>query len=79
VQFKKLMDGDRFFFTHKDQTGSFTPAQLEEIRKRRLSDILCENTGIAMMRGNVFLGASTSSQTLKPCSQARAINIDLFV
>ena len=34
LQFKKLMDGDRFFFTHKDQTGSFTPTQLEEIRKR---------------------------------------------
>ena len=46
---------------------------------RRLSDILCENTGIAKMRENVFLDASTSAQTLKPCSEARAINIDLFV
>ena len=34
LQFKKLMDGDRFFFTHKEQTGSFTPTQLKEIRKR---------------------------------------------
>ena len=89
-----------FSFTHKNQTGSFIPTQLAEIRKmwisilpnkktimkgkplkccRRLSDILCENTGIAMVRGNVFLDASTSSQTLKPCSEARAISIDLFV
>ena len=28
------MDGDRFFFTHRNQTGSFTPKQLGEIRKR---------------------------------------------
>jgi len=79
LQFKKLMDGDRFFFTHKDQTGSFTPTQLEEIRKRRLSDILCENTGISRMRGNVFLDASTSGETLKLCSEARAIIVDLFI
>ena len=55
MQFKKLMDGDRFFFTHKDQAGSFTTAQLNQLRKRTLRDIICENTDLSKTRGNVFL------------------------
>ena len=33
-QFRDLKDGDRYFFTHKDQEGSFTKDQLREIRPR---------------------------------------------
>jgi len=54
-QFKKLMDGDRFFFTHDHQVGSFSTAQLSQLRKRTLRDIICENTEIVKTRENVFL------------------------
>merc|ERR1719452_349963 len=55
IQFKRLMDGDRFFFTHQNEVGSFTTSQLSQLRKRTLRDIICENTELAKARGNVFL------------------------
>ena len=49
-QFSALKTGDRFFFTHKDQAGSFNQEQLRQIRSRRLSDIICQNTDISSTR-----------------------------
>ena len=49
-QFSALKTGDRFFFTHKDQRGSFNQEQLRQIRSRRLSDIICQNTDISSTR-----------------------------
>ena len=90
-QFKSLMDGDRFFFTHKDQVGSFTTDQMVEIKKRwldltlpfnhefrRLSDILCDNTDIANIQDQVFLAVSPTNQR-RPCSISRQINVQKFV
>merc|ERR1711910_291168 len=57
-QFKALKDGDRFFFTHKNQAGSFTSKQLKEI--------ICDNTDITSTRENVFL----LTGDLKDCASA---------
>ena len=90
-QFKNLMDGDRFFFTHKDQVGSFTTDQMVEIKKRwlgltfpinletrRLSDVLCDNTDIANIQDQVLLAVSPTNQR-RPCSISRQINVQKFV
>ena len=55
-QFKLLMDGDRYFYRHT-KGESIHPLGdhcLKEISKRRLSDIICENTDITELAGNVF-------------------------
>ena len=47
-QFKRLKDGDRFFFTHPDKGSKHEmglPAKVKAaVRRRRLGDILCDNT-----------------------------------
>ena len=52
--FKKVLNGDRFFFTHKNQAGSFTAEQLKQLRRRTLRDVICENTEVAKARRSVF-------------------------
>jgi len=74
IQFEKLMYGDRFFFTHRNQVGSFTPAQLKQLRKRTLRDIICQNTEITKARENVFLLRGK----MKDCEDVNQLDLDLF-
>ena len=53
-QFKGLMDGDRFFFTHKNQVGSFSKDAQEHIMDRKLADIMCDNTSLERIPRNAF-------------------------
>ncbi|XP_077547271.1 salivary peroxidase/catechol oxidase-like [Haemaphysalis longicornis] len=41
--FRNLKFGDRFYYEHEGQAGSFAPEQVQEIRKTSLAQILCEN------------------------------------
>ena len=54
-QFKRSMDGDRFFFTHRDQSGSFTKFGRRILIDCTLSGIICDNTGITHVPENAFL------------------------
>jgi hypothetical protein len=49
------MEGDRFFFTHKDQSGSFTKTAKTALINRTLAGIICDNTEIMAVPSNVFL------------------------
>lgn len=46
TQFSSVRVGDRFWYELGNQPSSFTPAQLEEIRKSRLARVLCDNTDL---------------------------------
>ena len=74
-QFAAIKTGDRFFFTHQDQVGSFTRTQLRQIRSRRLRDIICQNTDISSARANVFL--LTGDQ--EDCSLYNKLDVDIFL
>ena len=67
-QFKNLMFGDRFFFTHKDQPGSFTSDAQKHIMDRQLSDIICDNTSLEKVPQNVFNVWNTNTNRYKTCS-----------
>nr|XP_040563711.1 peroxidase mlt-7-like [Lepeophtheirus salmonis] len=73
-QFRALRDGDRFFFTHYGQSGSFTFEQIKSIRKRTLSQIICDNTQIKRVPISIFLRKSRKVY----CSKHSTLNIDLF-
>ena len=75
IQFKRLMDGDRFFFTHKNEAGSFTSSQLVQLRKRTFRDIICENTELARARGNVFLLVGG----MVDCKVVNTLDINIFI
>ncbi|KPM09895.1 peroxidasin-like protein [Sarcoptes scabiei] len=62
IQFYNLKYGDRFWFEHGYQAGSFTPAQLYEIRKITLAKMICANSDdIQYVQKNVFRGESESN------------------
>ena len=46
TQFSNVRAGDRFWYENGGQPSSFTPQQLQEIRKTRLARVLCENTDL---------------------------------
>ena len=48
-------DGDRFFFTHKNQPGSFTKSARNLLINRTFAGLICDNTDLTSVRGNVFL------------------------
>ena len=78
-QFSKLKDGDRFFFTHQDngsQNEKGLPANLKSMfRKRRMSDIICDNAGVTEVAGNSF----RSDSDLQSCSNKNQLDISAFV
>lgn len=41
-----LRRGDRFWYELPNQPSSFTPEQLQEIRKIKLSRVMCDNTDL---------------------------------
>ncbi|XP_065349910.1 peroxidase [Cloeon dipterum] len=46
TQFSYSRRGDRFWFELPNQPSSFTPEQLQEIRKTRLARLICDNTDL---------------------------------
>ena len=53
LTFRNLMQGDKFFFTHR---GNLNPVEYDQIISRTLGDIICDNSNyIAGVRENVFL------------------------
>ncbi|KAI5748595.1 hypothetical protein M8J76_000496 [Diaphorina citri] len=46
TQFSYARRGDRFWYELPNQPSSFTPAQLQEIRKARLARVMCDNTDL---------------------------------
>lgn len=54
-QFRRIKEGDRFWYEAGKQAGSFTAAQLTQIKKATLSRVLCDNSNLDIMQPNAFL------------------------
>ena len=54
TQFLRSKNGDRFFFTHKNQAGSFTRQGRQILINRTLAGVICDNTDIAAVPENAF-------------------------
>jgi len=77
-QFAKLKFGDRFFATHLNEAGSFTPEEMTELRNRSLGDILCQNSVITEIQENPFLPVGPANGLLSCEDSSRDFNLELF-
>ncbi|XP_066957201.1 chorion peroxidase-like [Macrobrachium rosenbergii] len=76
-QFKRIKFGDRFWYEEKNQAGSFTPEQIEQLHKTTFSRILCDNVPTLnnvqqfLMKSpgpqNPFVSCNCSSSSSIPC------------
>ncbi|RZB40871.1 peroxidase, partial [Asbolus verrucosus] len=74
-QFYRWKNGDRFWYEVEGQPHSFTPDQLNEIRKVTLSRIVCDTSdNIVNMTKNSFAPPSEENPVV-PCDEIPAIDI----
>ena len=74
LQFNALKSGDRYFFTHGGQAGSFNDNGQDTILGRKLADIICDNTAIEKVPTNVFKVVD-GSNPYKFCTEAASLNL----
>jgi len=72
-QFERTKDGDRFFFTHKDQAGGFTKEAREILINRTLGGVICDNTGISAVPSDVFTYTG-STKSFVDCNSASKLD-----
>ena len=66
--FFSLFSGDRYWYENDIPPSSFTKDQLNEIRKVKLAQVLCENIPtIDFVQPNVFLESDPFLNALMPC------------
>nr|XP_003467059.2 myeloperoxidase [Cavia porcellus] len=72
TQFRKLRDGDRFWWENKDV---FSKQQRQALAKISLPRIICDNTGITTVsKNNIFMSNSFPRDFVK-CSTLPALNL----
>ena len=67
--------GDRFFFTHAGRFKRFHFKSRKLLFKRRLRDIVCENTKIPQVQKSLF---KTRGSKIS-CSETNPLDISLFI
>lgn len=71
-QFRRLRDGDRFWFENK---GVFTEEQFDEIIKTSLSRVLCDNVfGIVSVQRDAFIAATDELKRVE-CTQIPGMDL----
>jgi len=77
-QFRRLRDGDRFFFTNP---GVFTTSQLDTIRSQTFSRLLCDNAddpSSLMLPRNVFATVNNFNNPVVSCANFPELNLSAW-
>ncbi|CAG9812565.1 unnamed protein product [Phaedon cochleariae] len=78
-QFLNLRKGDRFWYENGKFPSSFTPAQLQQIRKVTFSSILCQTLDeIETIQKYVFLSADEVKNDRVACDSTSMKHLDLL-
>lgn len=77
LQYHHLKFGDRYWFEHANQAGSFNPAQLEEIKRTTLARLLCRTAYLPQVPRYAFLQPSVYNPLIN-CNQVGELNYNLF-
>lgn len=77
-QFANLRKGDRFWYENGGFESSFTPAQLQQIRKLTYAHVLCQTTNdIDTIQPYVFLNADHTNNARIKCDDPLIDNFDV--
>jgi len=72
--YHRLKYGDRYWYEHRDQKGSFTEEQLSAIKKTTLSRIICDNSeGIDKVQRQSFILPDETTNSQVSCSDEALI------
>ncbi|XP_058126781.1 peroxidase-like [Anopheles ziemanni] len=71
--------GDRYFFELGGQDGSFTAAQLAEIRKIKLSKLMCNSFPTTLNIQADVLSPISDTNPVVACSSLPGVNLNFFV
>lgn len=77
IQYYHIKYGDRYYFEHGGQAGSFSPVQLDEIRRTTLARFLCRTAYIPQVPYYAFMQASNMNPAVN-CSQLGEIDYNKF-
>ncbi|XP_054152478.1 peroxidase-like [Oppia nitens] len=78
IQFYHLKFGDRYYFEHGNQSGSFSIAQLDNIRKTAsMANLLCKTMSFESIQEMAFY-VSSKSNAYKSCGDFRQIDYNLW-
>ncbi|XP_071870045.1 uncharacterized protein [Bombus fervidus] len=70
-QFNNIRRGDRFWYENSQQESSFTPGQLQQIRRVTLAQVLCSTMdNIETIQPFVFLTQDTLKNQRRPCNDS---------
>ena len=76
MQFSRLKDGDRFFFTHTNGAAKFNLNARKAIISRKMSDIICDNTAVTSVPTLAFLEGDDNGNPMKKCGEHTPLNLD---
>jgi len=76
-QFYRLQRGDRFYYENGGFPNSFTPAQLQELRRSSLRQVMCAVSPNLQLQPNVFLVANAENRRAS-CSILPSFNLDAW-
>ncbi|VDM81115.1 unnamed protein product [Strongylus vulgaris] len=76
-QFRRLRDGDRFWY---ENDGIFTKLQLQQIKKASLARLLCDNgDNIDRVQPNVFFYPGNSTKFYGKCENIPELNLNMWM
>lgn len=78
-QFQNTLRGDRFFFTHTGQTGSFSQSGRQMLINRSLAGVICDNTAIQKVKQNVFELESASNPFVECSTIAQLTDVNTLI
>lgn len=69
--------GDRYFYSHMDEVGSFTKRQLAELKRVSLARLLCDNAGINSIQRDVFQPPSATNPIVS-CEEVKKVDLEAW-
>lgn len=79
-QFSNLRKGDRFWYENGNFENSFTPAQLQQIRKVSFAEVVCDTMPeVETIQPFVFMASSVVGNKRKSCGSLRSFKVDAWV